>query len=319
MPELAFVTQILRELYALEPQSVELLDRFQVDRRAIYRVQDAQHGAWVLRMKHVDEAEPLTDTARVLHRLAEQRYPAPRVRQTSDQQFVGVVDGWAVQLLSYVEGAVLGTDPAELALLARTLGRLHTLADDTPATLNASRCHPDAVAHAAQQLATYQARIPHAFRALASDLHTSMLALLRHAQEPLAVTHGDCWYMNAIKTSDGDVVLIDWDNAGAGLPLLELGNLLLTSHFELSRPLVLEPSEARIRAIMQGYQQHCSIGQQHQERLTEAMRFLLAFQLGSYAADDTRVTHPDFPFVLQKLQARASATRPIAEIAAQYL
>ena len=48
------------------------------------------------------------------------------------------------------------------------------------------------------------------------------------------------------------------------------------------------------------------------------MRFLLAFQLGSYVADETLYTHPDFAFVLEKLQARYQATQPIADIAVQY-
>ena len=49
------------------------------------------------------------------------------------------------------------------------------------------------------------------------------------------------------------------------------------------------------------------------------MRFLLAFQLGSYVADDTLTRHADFPFVLAKLHARYLATQPIAEIAARYV
>jgi hypothetical protein len=37
----------------------------------------------------------------------------------------------------------------------------------------------------------------------------------------------------------------------------------------------------------------------------------LAFQLGEYAADEARVSHPDFPFVLRKLQARADTINAI--------
>jgi hypothetical protein len=53
--------------------------------------------------------------------------------------------------------------------------------------------------------------------------------------------------------------------------------------------------------------------------LADVLRFLLAFQLGSYVADATLIRHADFPFVLQKLQARYQATQPIAGIAAQYV
>jgi hypothetical protein len=49
------------------------------------------------------------------------------------------------------------------------------------------------------------------------------------------------------------------------------------------------------------------------------MRFLLAWQLGSYLADDRLFLHPDFPLVLQKLRARYQATKEIADIAIDYI
>ncbi len=39
---------------------------------------------------------------------------------------------------------------------------------------------------------------------------------------------------------------------------------------------------------------------------------------GSYVADNALFLNPDFPFVLQKLQARYNVTRDIADIAVQY-
>jgi Ser/Thr protein kinase RdoA (MazF antagonist) len=240
------------------------------------------------------------------------------VRLTTRRQLVGSVDGWALLAISYIEGTVLGTEPAALGLLAQTVGRLHALPHAAPSASNDSRCHPDSVAHAARQLALYGSRVPPEFRPLAADLHASMLALQQYTPPELHTTHGDCWYMNAVRGPDGRVVLIDWDNAGIGLPLLDLGTLLLSSHFDPSQPLVLEPSAAKIEAIMRGYRQARPIDRRDLESLADAMRFLLAFQLGSYAADERRVAHPEFPFVLRKLRARTNAALPIAEIAARY-
>lgn len=48
------------------------------------------------------------------------------------------------------------------------------------------------------------------------------------------------------------------------------------------------------------------------------MRFLLAWQLGGYIADDALYVHPEFPFVLQKLQARYDVTRDIADRVISY-
>jgi Phosphotransferase enzyme family len=42
---------------------------------------------------------------------------------------------------------------------------------------------------------------------------------------PSSVVHGDPWPGNAIHTAHDQVTLIDWENAGLGLPLLDLGFL----------------------------------------------------------------------------------------------
>jgi Ser/Thr protein kinase RdoA (MazF antagonist) len=320
MPTPTFASDVARELYGLEPTSIEPLDRYHHDLRGIYRVRDAQDGAWVLRIKQgIEEYDSLTHTARLLDWMAEQRYPAPLVRRTLDQQPVSLTDGWAIMLLSYVEGSVLGmSSVTDFAAFGQAVGRLHSLQVGDPSSFAQSRCHPAAITTAAQQLAIYRANLPPAFQPLADNLHASMRTLQQVTDPQLVITHGDCWYQNAIKTGPGQVTLIDWDNVGIGWPLLDLGNLLLTSHFDPSQPLVLEPNTANIKAMLQGYQQHCGIAPEAQAHIADAMRFLLAFQLGSYIGDNTLIQHKEFPFVLEKLQARYQATQPIADLAAPY-
>ena len=320
MPAPSFVANVARTLYGFEPQSIESLDQYQYDWRGIYRVQDAQGGVWVMRFMHLPDAvDSFIHTGRLLDWLTQHEYPAPSVRMTIDQQHVGVIDGWAILILSYVDGSVLGTSSADdLGALAMMVGRLHSLRVDDQSLFAQARGHPDIIATAAQQLASQGTNVPSAFHPLVTTLHASMRALQQQLPQQLCITHGDCWYRNAIKTSAGQVRLIDWDNAGIGLPVLDLGNLLLTAHFELGKPLILEPHEANIKAIMNGHQQQRRIARVERACIADAMRFLLAFQLGSYATDETLAQHPEFPFVLEKLQARYDATQPIAEIAAQY-
>ena len=320
MPEASFVTHIARTLYDLESQSIESLDQFQNATRGIYRVQDAQNRSWVMRLSQYPETvDAYTHAADLLGWLTHRSYPAPSVRRTTDQQFVGLIDGWAVMVLSYVAGAVLTTPSAdELGTVAQTIGRLHRLSVDTQHGFAHSRCHPDHIATAAHQLAQHSAKVPQAFQTLVTDLHTAMCAL-QQLRQRLCLTHGDCWHSNAIKADDGRLTLIDWDHAGIGLPLLDLGNLLLSAHFDLQRPLHLEADDAKIRAMMQGYQQECRISAHERASIANSMRFLLAFQLGSYVADDALFLHPEFPFVLQKLQARYTVTHDIADIAAKYI
>src|SRR5262245_28170834 len=107
MPEFAFVSHIARTLYDLETQSIESLDQYQNPSRGIYRVQDAQNCFWVMRLSQYPEMiEAYAHAADLLDWLTHHSYPAPTVRLTTDRQLVGLIDGWAVMVLSYVAGTV---------------------------------------------------------------------------------------------------------------------------------------------------------------------------------------------------------------------
>jgi aminoglycoside phosphotransferase (APT) family kinase protein len=310
-----FATGVARSVYGLEPHSIAPLDQLRLDWRGLYLLHDDRGAAWVLRMLRLPGIrDALGATAELLGWLAQQRYPAPHVRPTTDQQPVAEIDGWTVLLLSYVDGAVIDVEPQPLGRAAAALGRLHALPIPTGQRFPHRRCHPDALEDTVRSLANYGSRLPERYQPLAAELHVATVRL-QQLGPARCVTHGDCWFRNAVQTPAGDVVLIDWDRAGVGHPLLDLAYLLFSSHFDVRQPLVLRPDAAIIRAILVRYRQHCQIPSADRWLLADAMRYLVAFQLAEYAADPDRVRHPDFPFVLQKLQARADAVGPIAAVA----
>lgn len=314
-----FVTRIARSTYGLEPKAIAPLDQLELDWRGLYLLHDAQDGAWVLRMLRLPGIrDALGATAEVLGWLGDQGYPAPRVRRTVDQQLVAEVGGWAALLLSYVEGTVIDAEPRALGHAAAALGRLHALPLPTDQRFPHRRCHPDTLAQTALSLVTHAPQLPHPYQPLAAALHAATVRL-QQLGPVRCVTHGDCWYRNAVQTPAGEVVLIDWDRVGVGHPLFDLAYLLFSSHFDLRQPLVLRPDEAIIRAILARYRQHSHVPAADRWLLADAMRYLVAFQLAEYAADPDRVRHPDFPVVLQKLQARADAVGPIAAVAERVL
>jgi Ser/Thr protein kinase RdoA (MazF antagonist) len=318
MPDETLAAQIAETVYGLEVRQIERLPPH-FDWRGLFRVEDATGDAWLVRLLRGPEAvDGLSATAQLLTWLARNHYPAPVVRLTTMGQEVGLAYSWASLALSYVAGTVVEQRPAPLGALAQALGRLHSLPLNTPTAFAPGHTHPDAIATAARQLAQHGSRVLAEFRPLVHTLQTALDALAQQSQPALCLVHGDCWYQNAIQTADGAVVLIDWDLAGAGLALLDLGNLLLTAHFDFSRPLQLEADEENIAAMIRGYGRQRHLSQNDVELLAPAMQFLLAYQLGSYVADDALVRHPEFPFVLQKLEARSAATQAIAEIAARY-
>ncbi len=317
MPELDLVTQVAETIYQLQPQQIEPLSP-PFDWRGIYRIHDSHGHVWLLRLLNLPHADvALTETGRLLQWLEQQQYPAPHVRTTRDHQYVGRLDGWASLLLSYVEGSVLDTRSTDFGLLGYTLGRLHALPVADTTLIARSRCHPDEIqAHTTRQLAWAKDNVAMSVQPLVAALHASLAPIAGHYND-LRLTHGDCWYKNAIKTAELGVVLIDWDCAGVGLPILDLGYLLLRAHYDLNQPLRVTADQQKIRAILRGYQAARQITRPERALMKSAVQFALAFHLGDYLEQQPHVDASDF--VIRKMHARFAAATPIAQIAIHYL
>ena len=310
MPEIALVAQFLEKVYQIPIQLIEALPPI-LDWRGVFRVQDTRGGIWLLRILHGPQAaSSLGQTANVLNFLAAQRYPAPRTRLTKRQLPIGRLRGWASLLLSYLEGDVLDVDSPDFEGLGQTLGQLHSIPQQV--NLPSSRFHLNLLQGIVVPHLAHARQIPTVFQPLLSDLQKSLAAFMTMQAEAQLV-HGDCWYRNAIKTPSGQVTLIDWDCAGSGSPVIDLGYLLLTSHYDLRCPLQVNPDPKKIRAILRGYQQAHVVSQETLDGLINAMQTTLAFQLSEYLTAYPNPQADDL--FLQKLKVRFEATNEIAEIA----
>jgi Ser/Thr protein kinase RdoA (MazF antagonist) len=318
MLDLSFVSELVETIYGLSPTEIESIQRYTFDWRGIFCVREENERRWVLRLlNHPDAAREFHITATLLDWLNQQHYPVPRVRRTRARQLVGMRDTWALLLLSFIEGEVITPEPANLRLLGVRLGQLHGLAHDPASVMRLSRCHPETIAsRTIPQLNAGSQSAPEAFAALFQSLSASMSAIVQMEHLPLGITHGDCWYMNAIKAEAQDVRLIDWDNVGIGAPILDLGYLLLSSHFDLADRPSIKPDRDKIRAIMEGYQGQYHLSGKEVRCLLPAVRFLLAYQLGEYYENNAPL-HEEDPFLV-KTQQRFNSTATIARLAKTY-
>ena len=111
--------------------------------------------------------------------------------------------------------------------------------------------------------------------------------------------------------------LIDWDFAGIGASILDLGNLLLTTHYDLTQPLLVTADADKIQAILCGYQRARQITRADVELIASAIQFPLAFQVASYVENHEHI-NTDL-ILCQKARARFEATSEIARLARAYL
>jgi Ser/Thr protein kinase RdoA (MazF antagonist) len=256
--------------------------------------------------------------------LAERGYPAPRVVATRTGDPVGVAGIWLTWATTYVPGPPLVADG--LDLLGEALARLHTL-DATGAAVGLASWHPGAaIRDALRRLDAVKALLPPDWRPMHAEFRRTLLAV-REAALPMAVVHGDACPANAVRSGAGEVTLIDWENAGLGLAVTDLGNCLLESHLDPGQPAtqpsawLIQPSPARIAAVLTGYCRLRRLNAAERHLLLPGIRFATAFagalHFEQALIDGVRGAGMDAR--LARLRNRLAVSQPVAELASTHL
>lgn len=144
---------------------------------------------------------------------------------------------------------------------------------------------------------------------------------------PVGVVHGDAWAANAVQTSPEQVVLIDWECGGRGVPVLDLGNCLLECLLDAvpagTGPDAwnVQPDEDRVAAVAEGYRSWRALSAEEQAVLLPAVRFGTAYvgaiHFEQALADGVQGTAMDAR--LERLRNRVAVSETVARLAAGHL
>lgn len=286
-----------------------------------YRVETAHGGPLVLRASaQVRAAIDAQAHAATLAFLAGRQYPAARVVIDRAGAVVVEAEGWQLLVTTFVEGAPLAFGSAHLHLLGARLGELHALdpvaaALAVPPLRRAGMLPTNELAWALGQLRVVEALVPQSRRARYDWLLGAIDALDRCEGLPIVVIHNDAHPGNAVVAPDGAVVLIDWEGAGLGPAIVDLGFLLSSCEISPSWSPPLVPDPARLRAIVAGYRQHRQLNSAELGRLPDAIRFrALVFGAVDFAARVRENTRDDeLPWWLARYNAAPSLAARAAE------
>jgi Ser/Thr protein kinase RdoA (MazF antagonist) len=297
----------LRPLAALEP-----IAHYEFDDRVICRARFSTGPPGLLRAHTGDVGGWFLAQARALDWLDGQGFPAPRVIRTACGDLVARHEDWTGLMLTFVDGQEADSTPATLEALGEYAAALHCL----PAgPVGPSRLNPSgAMLARLQQLEAAADRVP----AVARPLHRTAVEVVRRLaageRPPAAFLHGDCSQQNAVRAPQGPIVLVDWEGAGRGPAMFEVGYLLLCCHLDRPQLPAMRADPERIAAVAHGYSRRRRLGDAELDWLPAAVHYDVirrALEAGSF---DTGDDH--WQEVWQrKLLSRHAVSDEIAEIA----
>ncbi|MBO0781494.1 MAG: phosphotransferase, partial [Ktedonobacteraceae bacterium] len=162
---------------------------------------------------------------------------------------------------------------------------------------------------------------PDELRGFYADTIATLQRIWQAHQEgllPEVLIHGDCWPGNAVLTSRDGIAMIDWDCAGVGPAILDVGYLLLTCHLGKPQLPAMQPDEKRIAAVVHGYRRVRELSSAERSVLKEAILYDVARRTGLDIVSSGIVETWREDIRWQKMLARHAVSAPIAEIAGKY-
>lgn len=236
---------------------------------ALYRVERDDQPPWLVRAAPpgADPAAFAGDAA-VLALLARHAYPAPRVVPTVDGVAVAAWESRPVLVTTFLAGEPLDLAPASLGRLGELLGRLHALPLPAP---EVERRGGSVAIPPARMLPRPELAAARAWLAEVRDAACRTLDPLEDL--PPVLLHNDCHPGNSLRTPGGGVALIDWEGAGRGAAVIDVGFLLVSGEITAFGPNRLPPDPVRLAAIVDGYCRHHRLAARELARLPDAIRF----------------------------------------------
>lgn len=227
----------------------------------------------------------LTERAYTLLLLQQWHYPAPRIILTTSGTYTAIIDDWTMILTSFIPGQVENPTPELLYRVGALLGQLHQISihagSDAFVSAGRSWLHSaQSIPHAQAHYTAAEPDLPLRWQPLHAALRAVLTRFAQRDDLPIAIVHGDAWAGNTIQMADGACILIDWELAGQGWAIADLGRLLLFCHEEVDPPsdAWLRPVQERVLAVINGYCQQRVPTPAEQAVLLDAMRYGVALE-----------------------------------------
>lgn len=263
----------------------------------VYQIHRKEDADWILRAFPTNPDGYLPrgagELARMLIYLEEYSYQTEQVIRTRSGQSTAMISDWELLVTTHVgqslhawvgkSGSVATADQRELTpaiwrKLGASLAQLHKVpigsADDLP---KAGMLPARELTWVGGYVAEVATEVSPQWRPWYDELRGAIDASHHCEDLDRVLIHCDPNLGNAAMDEQGDVVFIDWDVVGLGPAVLDLGSLMSNC---VNKD--LEPDEAAIHAVMDGYEEVRPLSKIELERLANTVPSQMLVTLGGY-------------------------------------
>jgi Ser/Thr protein kinase RdoA (MazF antagonist) len=277
-------SELVSTHWPLTNPTIELLKKS--GDRTVYKV-SADEGTFIVKITDPakSEATVLKDT-QILRFFEEVEYPAPRLLLSRAGTNYVLHNGKCIYALSYLDGHEPERNVENYAKLGEVTARLHSLQGYTiPTDFTAEVEIPTMLVRAEKF------NIDGRYKALVK-------ALPDFSHFPTCLIHTDIGSHNSVQLTNGEIELIDWDDAGVGTRILDLGFPLICDF--VTKDLVFERDRAKAF-----YEAYCSIIELTEEEKEHLFDAGLFYALSYVIFDDSGIAEGQWRKVLWAIEHKA--------------
>lgn len=257
--------------YGLDVKEIKPLDDKEVHRAFQITNNDE---TFVLRLFDDRSHEKLESDIAVLKFLEEQKFPASRIKPTKDGRSLFEFNNQSRLVTSYIDGKHPELNAESIQKIGVLMAQLHSLpiSSEIPkSTWNVIEgrklTNQNIQNLSSQKIEHWDEIIPQLTQAF--DELPDLTDL------PPVLIHTDIGPNNAIESSDGKLSLIDWDDAGVGQSVVDIGNVLSQILISFKDNKSLEPQfdQELAEAFFKGYQSIRQLNDEEKQNITAGMEF----------------------------------------------
>lgn len=257
----------------------------QSGKRRVFRL-NSEQGKYIVKIADSSkDREKIIKDTEILRFFEAASYPAPRLLQTrKGDNFIEDDEGF-IYSISFIEGSEPEKNIANYAQLGEITARLHAVDGYKTST------DFTAITEIPRMLAR-------ANKFNVDSRYAELVNLLPDFEPlPQCLIHTDIGSHNSIQQSDGQIILVDWDDAGIGTRILDLGFPLICDF--MTNELVFE--EDRAKAFYQAYSSRIELTDTEKKYLFDAGMF---YALSYTIFDDSGFVEGQWRKVLAALEMK---------------